>query len=78
MMIAQALVALGYNEFVVRGDTYEGIEWMIVPEIVPSKEQVLDKVKELEELETSKPARRQALLDRLGLTEDEARLLLGA
>jgi len=76
MMIAQALTALGYNEFVVRGDTYEGIEWMVVPETIPSEEQVLAKVEELKELEASKPVRKAAILERLGLTEDELRVVL--
>jgi hypothetical protein len=76
MMITNALVALGYNEFVVRGDDYEGIEWMIVPETIPSEEQVLIKVEELKELEASKPARKAAILERLGLTEDELKVVL--
>jgi hypothetical protein len=76
MMITNALVALGYNEFVVRGDTYDGIEWMVVPETIPSEEQVLVKVEELKELEASKPVRKAAILERLGLTEDELRVVL--
>jgi hypothetical protein len=75
-MISEALSALGYNEFVVRGDTYDGIEWMVVPETIPSEEQVLVKVEELKELEASKPARKAAILERLGLTEDELRVVL--
>jgi hypothetical protein len=75
-MISEALSALGYNEFVVRGDTYDGIEWMVVPETIPSEEQVLAKVEELKELEASKPARKAAILERLGLTEDELRVVL--
>ena len=76
MMITNALVALGYNEFVVRGDTYDGIEWMVVPETIPSEEQVLAKVEELKELEASKPVRKAAILERLGLTEDELKVVL--
>jgi hypothetical protein len=75
-MISEALSALGYNEFIVRGDTYDGIEWMVVPETIPSEEQVLVKVEELKELEASKPARKAAILERLGLTEDELRVVL--
>ena len=75
-MISEALSALGYNEFVVRGDTYDGNEWMVVPETIPSEEQVLAKVEELKELEASKPARKAAILERLGLTEDELRVVL--
>ena len=75
-MITQALTSLGYNEFVVRGDDYEGIEWMIVPDVIPTKEQVLAKVEELKELEASKPARKAAILERLGLTEEELKVVL--
>jgi hypothetical protein len=75
-MISEALSALGYNEFIVRGDTYDGIEWMVAPETIPSEEQVLVKVEELKELEASKPARKAAILERLGLTEDELRVVL--
>ncbi len=35
------------------------------------------KNEQLESIELSKKAQRQALLDKLGITEDEARLLLG-
>jgi hypothetical protein len=76
MNIAQALVELGYKEFVVRGDVYEGIEWVKQPETVPSEEVVLAKVEELKELEASKPVRKAAILERLGLTEDELRVVL--
>jgi hypothetical protein len=76
MNIAQALVELGYEEFVVRGDVYEGIEWVKQPTSVPSKEIVLAKVEELKELEASKPVRKAAILERLGLTEDELRVVL--
>jgi hypothetical protein len=37
---------------------------------------VLVKVEELKELEASKPARKAAILERLGLTEDELRVVL--
>jgi|LakMenE18May11ns_1017448.scaffolds.fasta_scaffold9493601_2 hypothetical protein len=84
MMIAQALTALGYNEFVVRGDTYEGIEWMVVPETIPSKEEVLEKITELDALgqqeQDAKAAAKESALTKLqalGLTEEEIKALIG-
>jgi hypothetical protein len=85
-MISEALSALGYNEFVVRGNTYDGIEWMIIPETIPSKETVLAKVEELKELEAEveaqkiakKEAYQSALtkLSALGLTEEEVQAII--
>lgn len=83
MMIAQALTSLGYNEFVVRGDTYDGIEWMVVPETIPSKEEVESKWDAMiAEKEAAKVAKEQAYqsaltkLSALGLTEEEVQAII--
>jgi hypothetical protein len=80
MNITKALLRMGYTEFVVRGDTYEGIEWVVEPDTVPSKEEVLDVVSQLDVLEQAeldvKAAQKTAILERLGLTEDELRVVL--
>ena len=82
MNITQALVKLGYTEFVVRGDTYEGIEWVEQPASIPSKEEVLDKVAELpailEAEANAKATQKTAILERIGLTEEELQIVLGA
>jgi hypothetical protein len=42
----------------------------------PTQKQVQDEIKRLEDLEKTKESRRAALLERLGITADEAALLL--
>jgi cell fate (sporulation/competence/biofilm development) regulator YmcA (YheA/YmcA/DUF963 family) len=83
-MINEALLELGYTEFIVRGDSYEGIEWMITPENIPSKETVLNKINELKELKKesenlNKSLKESAMLKliNLGLTEEEIKALIG-
>lgn len=43
----------------------------------PTAKQIQDEIKRLTELKESKPAAKTALLDRLGITAEEAALLLG-
>jgi hypothetical protein len=80
MNITKALLRMGYTEFVVRGDTYDGIEWVVEPDTVPSEEEVLDMVSQLDVLEQAeldaKATQKAAILERLGLTEDELRVVL--
>jgi hypothetical protein len=80
MNITKALLRMGYTEFVVRGDTYDGIEWVVEPDTVPSEEEVLDMVSQLNVLEQAeldaKATHKAAILERLGLTEDELRVVL--
>jgi hypothetical protein len=80
--ISRALVKLGYTEFVVRGDTYEGIEWVEQPASIPSKEEVLAKVAELpailEAEANAKATQKTAILERIGLTKEELQIVLGA
>jgi DNA-binding NarL/FixJ family response regulator len=78
MSIDKALLKMGYTEFVVRGDTYEGIKWVKQPDSIPSKEEVLDIVNKLDALEQAEvdakaTARESAIakLSALGLTEEE-------
>jgi hypothetical protein len=82
MNIADALVALGYDEFVCN-DTYESIIWVTEPSNKPTKQEVLDAVAALPTKE-QKQAERQAKLDSaitklkaLGLTEAEAKVVIG-
>ncbi len=81
MKIADALIELGYQEFVCN-DTYESINWIIQPETIPSKEQVLAKVAELPAIKearaSAKAAQKTAILERIGLTEEELQIVLGA
>lgn len=81
-MIAEALMKLGYKEFVVYGDTYEGIKWIEQPTSIPTKEEVLAKVAELPAIkqaeQEAKAAQKAAILERIGLTEEELQIVLGA
>jgi hypothetical protein len=72
MRIEEALQALRpAAEWVLRGDTYDDIEWLDNVQTKPSQEDVTAKMAE-ELLDT-----KAALLARLGITEEEAALLLG-
>jgi hypothetical protein len=65
--------------WIMTGDTYEGIQFLDCEPI--TKSQFTDGFAQYDawkaEQDTTKATQRQAILDRLGLTEDEARLLLG-
>jgi hypothetical protein len=80
MKIAEALVELGYTEFVVTGDIYEGIEWMVQPEIIPTKEEVEDMAAKINEiLETRKAEQRATKISaykKLGLSDDEINAII--
>jgi hypothetical protein len=80
MKIAEVLLKMGYKEFVVRGDVYEGIEWIQQPEHIPSKEEVMTKMVELpailEAEANAKIAQKAAILERIGLTEEELQIVL--
>jgi len=65
--------------WVITGDTYEGIEFLTCEPI--TEKQFLDGFAQYEtwknNQEAEKKAQRAALLERLGLTADEAKLLIG-
>jgi hypothetical protein len=68
-------------EFSIVDSDYSTIKWDVLEGDEPTQAQIneaIERVKsnEITEAET-KATQRQAILDRLGLTEDEARLLLG-
>jgi hypothetical protein len=80
-LLGNALVYLGYNEFVVRGDTYEGIEWIEQPDNVPSKEDIDNAVTAIQIEQDAKVVARDSALTKLqalGLTEVEIKALVGA
>jgi hypothetical protein len=68
------------DEWTLNGDDYEGLTWLSdTPK--PSKSTLDGLWQEVQDLiqteKQAKAAQKAALLERLGLTEDEARLLLG-
>jgi hypothetical protein len=69
------------SEFVITDKDYSTIEWLVLEGTAPTKKQVDDEVKRIkaaaEADATSKAEAKAALLDRLGITAEEASLLLG-
>jgi hypothetical protein len=82
MKIAEALVELGYTEFVVIGNNYEGIKWMVQPEIIPTKKQVEDMAAKIDQILQTRKAEQRALkvsaYKKLGLSDDEINAIIGA
>jgi hypothetical protein len=82
-MISEALNKLGYLDYVVYGDTFEGIEWITEPAKKPTEKEVLDAVASLPTLEQERQERATKLasaitkLKALGLTETEAKIIIG-
>ena len=79
--ITEALIILGYNTgWVVRGDTYEGIEWVEQPEVIPSKEDIDNAIVAVQVDQDAKAAAKESgktKLTALGLTEEEVNAILG-
>jgi hypothetical protein len=77
----QAIRSIRPNaEFAISGDDLENIEWHVLEGEIPTKKEIEDAIANLEtqELiaEEEKSAAKAALLDRLGITPEEAVLLL--
>jgi Holliday junction resolvasome RuvABC DNA-binding subunit len=83
MNIAEALVSLGYKEFVVRGDNFDAIEWIQEPSKKPTQKEVTDAIAAAPTDEQKKAERTSKLdsaitkLKALGLTESEAKIIIG-
>jgi hypothetical protein len=79
--LSHAIQALRPNsEFTYENDDYSTIQWQVLEGKAPTIAEVNAKIAELQAAETAaetqKAAQKQALLDRLGITADEAKLLL--
>lgn len=80
--LAKAILKLKPNsEFSFENNDYSTIKWDVLDGKAPTQKQIDDaieqvKIDEVKEAE-AREAQRQAILDRLGLTADEAKLLLG-
>ena len=72
---------VGSDNFAYSGETYEAIQWVTEPSTIPTAAQVAQKIVELKQADAisvaQKAAEKAALLERLGITADEAALLLG-
>jgi hypothetical protein len=71
---------VGSDDFAYSGESYEEIKWVTEPSTIPKAAQVAQKIVELKEADAAglaqKEAQKSALLERLGITADEAALLL--
>ena len=69
-------------EFVITDNNYSTIQWHILDGTAPTRVEIDAEIEQIRNKEAealaAKAAQRQAILDRLGLTADEAALLLGA
>ena len=79
--ITNALLFLRPNaQFVLRGDDYANIEWLDNEQTKPTLAEVEAKILELPQIQAKAKAKkataRQALLAQLGITEEQAKLLL--
>lgn len=64
------------TEWSMNGDDVENILWITKGVKPLTQKEVNTEIARLEKLEEQKPVLRAALLERLGITEEEARLLL--
>jgi hypothetical protein len=68
------------SQFVYQNDDYSTIQWHVIEGDAPSQAEIdaaIEQIKADEANEAeAKAAQKAALLDRLGITEDEAKLLL--
>ena len=71
---------VGSDDFAYTGDDFESIEWITEPSTIPTVKQVSDKIVELKKIDADRAAdqaaRKTELLERLGITSDEAALLV--
>ena len=79
--LTDAILSLRPNsQFTFFGDDYSTIQWRVLEGTAPTKKQIDDEIARLkiahETAEANKAVAKTALLARLGMTEDEAKLLL--
>ena len=79
--LTKAIRALvGSDDFAYSGEDYASIVWITEPTKIPTAKQVADKIAELEQADAAaivaKQAQKQDILDRLGITAEEAKILL--
>jgi hypothetical protein len=71
---------VGSDDFAYTGEEYDSIEWIVEPTSKPTSKQVSDKIAALQKADAdalaSKEAQKAAILERLGLTAEEAKLLI--
>jgi hypothetical protein len=67
-------------EWIIQGDDYSGLEWLDKKQTKPTEEEIAAKIAELPQLKAAtkatNAAQKAALLEKLGISADEAKLLL--
>lgn len=63
-------------EFSFTDNDYSTIKWDVLEGSAPTAKEIADEIKRIKDQETAKLAAKSALLERLGITADEAALLL--
>lgn len=79
--IVEAIRSIRPNsEFAIHGEDLENIEWHILEGEIPTKKEIEQAIKDLEAAEIvkeqEKAAAKSAILERIGLTAEEATILL--
>lgn len=79
--LSAAILKLKPNsEFVYFGEDYSSIQWIVLEGEAPTQEEINAAIEQVKADEIAKTneiaAAKAALLERLGITEDEAKLLL--
>jgi hypothetical protein len=80
--LVKAILKLKPNaEFSITDNDYSTIKWDVLDGDAPTQKEIDDAIEQIKADEiteaTTKAAQKAALLERLGITEDEAKLLLG-
>lgn len=66
-----------FAHFAISDDDYSNITWLSEVESEPTVAEIEAEIERLEELDANRQEAKAQLLQRIGLTEDEAKLLLG-
>lgn len=65
-----------FADFAISDDDYSNITWLSDVESKPTVAEIEAEIERLEQLDASRQQAKAALLERIGLTEDEAKLIL--
>jgi hypothetical protein len=81
MKIANALVELGYTEFVVNNENIDEIVWVVEPDKKPTKKEIEDMVAVIDDILLQRKQDQDNLkrsgYKKLGLSDDEINAIIG-
>jgi hypothetical protein len=82
MKIANALVELGYTEFVVYNESIDEIVWVVEPDKKPTKKEIEDMVAIIDDILLQRKQDQNNLkisgYKKLGLSDDEINAIIGS